>query len=199
MVLQLSDFPEGWRASSPEPADVRQDEVNTCIGLDYSGITITGEAASQEFAMGESAEIDSETRVYASTQEAETASQKYLAAFADDATVEDCFRDVLEQALGEQGDAEVGLKIGELDLGELSFTPPPGIEESKAWQIEVPFEITSGEFEGASETLYLEQVVLRQGDVRAIVRTQDEGSPFDAALRDELVRAVASRMQASPD
>ena len=149
--------------------------------------------------MGDSAEVESEARAYASTQEAATASQRYVAALADDATVEDCFRDLVEQAIKDQGQTDVGLEIGDVDLGELSFTAPPGIEEAKAWQIEVPFEITSGEFKGASQSLFLELVVLRQGDARAVVKTQDEDSPFDTGLRDELVRAVASRMQVSPN
>jgi hypothetical protein len=102
---------------------------------------------------------------------------------------EDCFQDVVEEALR----GEEGFKLGEVDVGELSFTPPD-VDEAKAWQIVIPVEITSGAGEGFSPDVYIEQVMLREGDTVASVTTQDVLTEFDEELRNQLVQTVAGRM-----
>ena len=69
MVLQLSDFPTGWRGSAPEEAD--REGFRTCVGTDLSGFTKIGEAESQDFATGDSTSASSEAIVYTDEEQAE--------------------------------------------------------------------------------------------------------------------------------
>jgi hypothetical protein len=190
IVLMLADFPNGWRASAPEKDDVSgREDLNKCIGIDYSQLTIIGEAESQDFAMGES-EASSDVSIFKTDQQAEDGMSEFSRGMSGSA-VEDCFQDLVELALmrGDVGD----VKVGEIDVGELSFTPPD-VDEAKAWQIVIPVEITSGVGKGLSPDVYFEYVTLRNGDTVAIVATEDVLTEFDSELRDELVQAVAGRM-----
>jgi hypothetical protein len=45
-----------------------------------------------------------------------------------------------------------------------------------------------------SETIYLEFAALREGNVIALLITQDVSDPFDSATRDDLLAAIAARM-----
>jgi hypothetical protein len=82
------------------------------------------------------------------------------------------------------------------DVGELSFSPPD-VDEAKAWQIVIPVEITSGVGEGFTPDVYIEQVLLREGDTVARVFTEDVLTEFDEELRNQLVQTVAGRMSES--
>jgi hypothetical protein len=75
---------------------------------------------------------------------------------------------VIERAVRAEGDNEgfKGFKLGEVDIGELSFTPPD-VDEAQAWQIVIPLESTSGAGEGLEPNFYLELVLLREGDTTA--------------------------------
>jgi hypothetical protein len=186
IVLELSDFPNGWRASPSEEVDDRISEFRECMGVDFSGVTITGEAKSQDFAMGESAQASSEARVLETDQDAADAVTEFARGMASD-VAEDCVTDLIVRAFQEQ-DADEDIEIGEVDVGELSFTPPD-IEEGRAWQIAVPIEV-----QGLSPTVYLDFVMLREGDAVAQLETEDVSDPFDPALRDDLLEALAARM-----
>jgi hypothetical protein len=189
IVLKLADFPDGWRASAPED-EGGGDDFRNCIGLDYSALTVTGEAESDDFAMGEATEVQSEALVYASDAEAETALDEFSDGLGSTA-VEDCVKDLYEDAL----EGEEDVKVGEIDVGELSFTPPPDLDEASAWQVAVPLEGPSNLGAGeVSITVYLDLIHLREGDTLVYVSTQDTVTPFDSDLRDDLLEAVASRM-----
>lgn len=84
-------------------------------------------------------------------------------------------------------------ELGEVDVGELSLTPPD-VEETSAWQLAVTVRITSGAAEGLSPTVYLDMVHLREDETVATLEAVDVLSPFDPKLRDELLQATASRM-----
>jgi hypothetical protein len=109
------------------------------------------------------------------------------------AAAEDCVQDLVEEAFKEEG----GFKLGEIDVGELSFTPLPGVDEAKAWQIVIPVEITSGVGKGFEPDVYLELVILREGDTVAVLSTQDVLTEFDRDLRDKLVQTIEGRMSES--
>ena len=189
IVLKLADFPDGWRASAPEEEDSAADEeFNKCIGTDFSGLTEIGDANSQDFATGDSTEASSEATIFKSDQQAEDGMSE-LAAGMSGSAVEDCFQDLIEEALR----GEKGFKLGEVDIGELSLTTPD-VEEAKAWQIVIPVEITSGAAEGLSANVYIELVALREGDAAATMTTLDVLTEFDPELRNQLVQTVAGRM-----
>jgi hypothetical protein len=187
-VLRLSYFPDGWRASTRDDADTSgQDEFRRCLGTDYSQLTIIGEAESDEFAEGNSTEVASEAAIYGSAAEAVTALEEF--ASGRDA-IEECVGDAIHDAAEDEDEVE----IGDVDAGELSFTPPPGVDAAQAWQIAVPFETKSGALEGFSATYYLDLILLRKGDVVLWVETQDVLTPFDSDLRDLLLSRAAGRM-----
>jgi hypothetical protein len=101
--------------------------------------------------------------------------------------VEDCISDLVKSAIA-AADSQEDYEIGEIDVGELSFTPPD-TEEERAWQIAIPVQT-----QGVSAAIYLELAVLREGDAVALVRTEDASDPFDPALRDDLLATIAARM-----
>jgi hypothetical protein len=188
ILLTLSDFPDGWRAEAAAADDEDDQEAfNECVGADYSGFTIIGEAESDDFLMGETAVASSDVAVFESGQMATQA----LAERADG--LEGDKADIcIPELLGElPGDTE----ITGAEVGELSFTPPPGVDDAAAWQFAITIQGEVGsQDEGLSVTVYADQVVFRNGDTIASVTTTDIAAPFDPELRDELVAAVAARM-----
>jgi hypothetical protein len=192
VVLQLSDFPTGWRASAAEEDDEGGEKLRECIGVDYSELTRTGEADSQDFAKGQ-AEASSTAAVFADEGQASAWMDEYTRGMTSSG-VEDCFQETIDESVSESG--ESGFKLGEVDVGQLSFTPPANVDEASAWQLAVPVEITSGAGKGLSANVYIEFVVLREGDTAAVVQTEDVLTEFDPELRDQLVAAVAGRMTA---
>jgi hypothetical protein len=191
IVLKLSDFPNDWRASAPEADDSGGDKFNQCIGVDYSGLTRIGDAESQDFAKGDSTEATSDVVIFKNEQQSVDAMSEHSEGLGGTAA-EDCVQDLVEQAVKQEG----GFKLGEIDVGELSFTPP-GVDEAKAWQIVIPVEITSGVGEGFEPNVYLELVTLREGDTVAVLTTQDVLTEFDRELRGKLVQTIAGRMSES--
>jgi hypothetical protein len=200
--LRLADFPDGWRVAAPESDDDTGREVFAeCINVDDSGLTRIGDAKSQDFfeqaPSGSATQASSAVVIFDDEQQAEDAMSKYSESFGGSAA-EDCFQDVIERAVSAEGDNEgfEGFKLGEVDIGEFSLTPPD-VDEAQAWQIVIPLEATSGVGDGLEPNFYLELVLLREGDTTARLLTQDVLQEFDHELRDKLVRAVAGRMTES--
>jgi hypothetical protein len=195
--LTLADFPDGWRVSAPESDDDTGREVfNECISVDYSGLTRTGDAESQDFFAqgGQAKQASSAVVIFDDEQQAGDAMSKYSEGFGGSAA-EDCFQDVIERAVRAEGDNEgfEGFKLGEVEIGELGFTPPD-VDEAQAWQIVIPLESTSGAGEGLEPNFYLELVLLREGDTTARLLTQHVLTEFDRDLRDKLIQTLAHRM-----
>src|SRR3954462_8359976 len=63
MLLKLSDFPDGWRASAGAQDVAGQRKFRKCIGVNYADLTLTGDATSKDFAMGESTTANSEAQI----------------------------------------------------------------------------------------------------------------------------------------
>lgn len=186
VVLQLSDFPDGWRGTPSEEEDDGGEEFRECLGVDYSTVTIIGEADSDEFAMG-TAEVSSDAAVWESEAEATKALEEFGAGMESE-SVNECLKTFIEEE-AEDDDFEVG----DVEVGELSFTPPEGVDDALAYQIAIPVESTSGESEGLSATVYLDFIEFREGDLLVGIQTLDVLSPFDSELRDELLDSLAGR------
>jgi hypothetical protein len=189
-LLKLSDLPDGWRADTPDEDQTGQDAFYRCVDIDFSALTITGEAASKDFTKGENTEVSSGATVFASDAEAEQALEEFATGMTGEKTNE-CFRDVMEKRVGGR------FEIGDVKFGELSFTPPPDLDEASAWELSVPIEVIAPEGEGSSVTAYLDLVYLRKGDTLGAVEASDVVTPFDSQLRDELVELVAQRLSAN--
>jgi hypothetical protein len=189
IVLALSDFPDGWRASpSAEESDEEQEAFNECLGADYSAFTLIGEANSDDFAMGEAATASSDAGVFESEEMAAHAVEERAEGLAGE-EVAACVIELLGDPPGED------LEVTEAQVGELSFAAPPGVDDAMAWQLEIRIQGKAGsEAEGVSVNAYSDIVLLRHGDATVQVTTTDLPTPFDPELRDELVAAVAARM-----
>jgi hypothetical protein len=184
--LKLSDLPDGWRASTPSSSDAAsQKKFRKCIGADFSKVTLMGDASSKDFAKGENATTSSQAQITETASQAMDGMRRLSRALSSAAT-KDCVR----AAIG----STPGFKVGEVDVGELKFTPPTNVDSAKAWEIVVPLEGTSGTANGLSVSVYGDFVYLRKGNVVASVSTGDVFSPLGEVLRAHLVRTVASRM-----
>lgn len=129
LLLLLSDLPDGWRGSPSEDDDEGDEESRRCLGTDYSDFTIIGEADSDEFSMGENTSVDSEATVFESETDALGSLEEFASGMRS-SKVEDCFSDAVRKEIrGED------YKLGEVDVGELSFSSPrtlmkPGLGKS---------------------------------------------------------------------
>jgi hypothetical protein len=198
MVLLLSDFPEGWRASPSEDTTAIEAKYRTCLGDDYSTLTIIGDADSRTFEIGDAAYpyASSTTSMYASEGQAQAALQEWSDGLQSDGA-EDCFRTLTEQGFTTAESRE--FKVDEVDLGDLNVPPAREVEETRAWRVARLFEVTSGESKGESATAYSDFVVLRDGASLATIEASDIYSPFLPPLRNKLVQAVADRMSEEED
>jgi len=184
--LKLADFPNGWRASTPSAEETKSNEKGRkCLGVDYSKVTLLADASSKDFAKGDNATASSEVQITKTEEQAKAGLQKLAAALAGE-KVKDCLR----KAIG----STPGYKVGEIDVGELKTSKPPGVDEGRAWEIVIPIEVTSGPSKGLSVSAYADGEFLRKGNIVAHVGTSDVLSPLDDALRAHLVRTVAQRM-----
>jgi hypothetical protein len=138
--------------------------------------------------MGETATASSEAQVFETEEMAADAIARFADAI-DSAEADACMTDLL----GEYEDESV--EITGAEVGELSFTPPSGVDDAQAWQLVINIEGKAGsQAEGVSATGYVDLVQLRSRAGVSEVTTADVFSPFDAELRDQLVAAAAGRM-----
>ena len=139
--------------------------------------------------MGETARASSQSQVF----ESERMAAEWVAEFAEALDSEEADT-CMTYLLGEFSE-DSNFEITGAKVGELSFTPPPGVDEANAWQVEAAIEGKAGsQAEGLSVTAYADFVRLRNGDVTTEVLTTDIATPFDPELRDELVAVIAGRM-----
>ena len=209
ILLELGDFPDGWRASAPESDRDESEKFWKCIGSDFSAFTITGEAVSKTFAYEgeaeseafayEDAEASSDSTVMESEDQAQGA-LKQLSNGMNSAAAEGCVREMLEKLIREEesGDgAQFGhVSVGDVSVGELNVAAPSEVAETKAWQLVVEVEATSGEAKGFSAEGHVDYVAMRHGDCVAVVNASGVLTPFDSTLRNELIQRVADRMSA---
>jgi hypothetical protein len=109
MVLELSDFPDGWRASPSTSDKDSADKFRRCIGSDFSALTIIGEAESKDFAHEDTTEASSDSTVFENENQAQDAMGQVSKGMNSPAA-EHCFRDLVEKSLSEQESSQ-GAKI----------------------------------------------------------------------------------------
>jgi hypothetical protein len=190
MLLRLSDFPEGWRASASDPVDKGvQANLQKCVGVDFSTKNVTGKAASPDFGTGQWTDASSGATIVGSPAEAQQWFEQ-AAAIWRGSKVKDCVTKLFQGVF--QGSADY--KVGEADVGELPITAPQNVEKAQGWRIMIPLEATSGANKGISVPAYIDLVTLLNNDDLALVSTLDVLTPFDPTLRDQLVKTVAARM-----
>jgi hypothetical protein len=185
LVLELTDLPPGWRASDPDERD--DADLDECSAVDLSRFTKVGDADSQDFSMGDNSEISSKVSIYATNEEAKEVLDLGAGVLTDQSQAE-CFGDSFEEELQNDPDTDQ-FEVGDAEVGELSFTPPTGVEESRAFQVVLPVEA-----EGASVDVVLEAVVLRQGNALVTLLTVGADDPLNPSVRDALAQVLAGKM-----
>ena len=182
IVLNLSDFPSGWRADLSKEEN---DSTSACINLDFSDLTLTGRADSKDFAMGDNTEATSVARIFQSTGQARGAFGK----IASEKTAQ-CLADYFETEAKKDKDLKrQDVKVGDVSVGRLSF-PSLG-DRSAAYQIALSLETKD-----ISPTVYLDLVLVQRSRANAVLLFVDVLSPFDENLKRSLSRTVARRMPA---
>jgi hypothetical protein len=165
-----------------------RDEFWACTGQDFSAFTIIGEADSGDFAMGETAEVSSEADIFESEQMAADALAEAAAGYESE-EADTCATELIPDPSDDDFD------FGAIQLDPVSFTPPTGLDEARAWQLVIPVEGASGtESEGVTVTAYGDLVALRDGDAVVLLKALDVFSPFDPELRNQLAQSIAERM-----
>ena len=175
IVLGLDDFPTGWRAEAPEE---NEGSIEDCGTFDFSDMTVTGRAESDEFASGNVSTVSSLALVF--EEDAGSAFQQV----ASDDTAE-CLRDFIERRVKE--DPPEGVTFGEISVGEISF-PMVG-EQSRAYEV-----VIEAEADGLSPNVYADLVFINVGRSLALLYFIDALTPFDNDMKVELSKKVASRM-----
>lgn len=179
--LKLSDFPDGWRVA----ALTFGWKFRRCLGAVYPDLARRAEARSDDFAHGESEYANSEVQITKHAAQAREGMERLATGMTGTGT-RDCLRDSIPKG--------PDYKVGEIHVGRLKSTPPPSIDEAKAWEIVIPVKTTSGEGKGVSSDTHIDVVFVRKGNVVGRVATWEVLSPLGEALRAHLVRAVAGRM-----
>lgn len=194
MVSELEDFPQGWQARPRQENLLSEAKIRKCLGVDYSAYTIVAEAGSKDFTNPATvSQASSSSTVFESEGEAEDAIKSFSANNGG-RSAEDCFRDVIQQALNQE-DArfETESKVLKVDVHELRLARPPEITDASAWKLATVIHDSGGLGE-MTTTDYMDFVTLRKGDSLATLRTDDTSRPADSQLLDALVEALAGRM-----
>jgi hypothetical protein len=190
MLLRLSDFPEGWRASAPDPVDKGgQANLRKCVGVDFFPQNVTGKATSPDFATGQTTDASSGATIVGSPAQAQDSFEQ-AAAVMSGPKVRDCVTKLFQGLF--QGSADY--RVGEVEVAELRITAPENVEKAMGWQFAVLLVVTSGASKGSPVIAYIDLVTLLNNDALALVSTLDSPTPFDPMLRDQLVKTVAARM-----
>jgi hypothetical protein len=193
MNLELGDFPPRWRASRAAGDTASVEESRRCLGIDFSSLTILGEADSQQFAGPSTAEVSSRATVFLGAVQAEEAVDE-LAGGMDSDAAEGCVRDRIAEGL-EGGNVDVA--VGDVSVDELSLAKPRSVDEAKAWRVSVSFDVESGAAAGQRPVSYLDYVVMRDGQRVVVLNAYEVLKPLDANLRDRLLHTLARRMSAT--
>ena len=190
LVLKRSDFTQGWRASPPEQEDEGAgEEFRRCVGVDFSEFTVTGEADSDEFSMGNSLRVSSDARVVDTERDAVDAVAEFTRGFHR-RTTNDCLGRLIAEAIKESSDRNV--EVGEVEVRQLSVAVP-AVEQAQGWEIAIPIEV-----QGSSTTVLLEYTLLREGNEVVSVQAQDVGRRPTPALGDQVLGVLAARMSQAP-
>jgi hypothetical protein len=186
MVLQRSDFPkeEGWEGSKSRGGPGRE-VFRKCIGADYSGLTIIGQADSKTFTIGPNLGASSSATVFHNEGQAEDAVKEYAGGL-ESAAAEHCFSDPFQKNLRK------GWEVGDVSVSRLSLTVPANVADVRGWHVTVPIKETSGSGKGR-QTLDYDLVLLREGQTIARLGT---GSSLGGIpeLRTVFIQALARRM-----
>ena len=180
ILLQMADLPgEGW-AVEPEDEDADDDgdgdSLPDQLKLDFSDLTVTGEAESSTYLRGLGARAQHSVRIAESEADAAAAFERI--AGSD-----------LVGALGEffQQGTDDELEVTDVSGGTAPF--PTFGDESALIQVEITIEV-----EGLSVSAFIEVALVRVDRAVSLFLFSDVLTPLPAEEKEAIVGAVAERM-----
>jgi hypothetical protein len=172
MLLEAADLGSGW-TQEPEEAD---NEESPC-DVDSDDMTITGQATTRSFTSGQATSVISDATVF---ETEEQASEAFSRLVGEDSTR--CFADELSKEIAGGGEE---VSVGDVQIDQLA--PADAGDEDAAFRLTMPLEA-----QGATLDLFLDIRAVRAGRGVGLVAFTQPQQPFDEAVEQELVEAVAA-------
>jgi len=179
IVLQPGDFPPGWTGSQHEEGGGT--DVDECVELDLSDVTVTGDADSDDFT-SETTFVISSASLFQTAEQAGSAFDHYARE-----ELARCIGDALAASAEAGGDgAEV--EVGETTVSTLSF-PALG-DRSSGYRARLTLSV-----EGEQAPLFVDFVFVQRERVLATIAFASLLQQLSQALREDLATKVAGRME----
>lgn len=190
-LLQLEDFPSGWREGEPENVDLEMEEIDECSDLAPLRTASIARSESLAFTRGEDdSEVENSVDVY----EDEATAKKVVDAFASaDATeclnafteeaVRRGFAEEQENPFGAGGPDDIEIQVGRISLD------PVG-DQVAGWQQELVLSADGFEVE-----VFGDQLIVRVGRAVTNVSFVSVFTPFFEGDREPLIEPVVSRLE----
>jgi hypothetical protein len=179
IVLQPGDFPPGWTGSPHEEGGGT--DVDECVELDLSDVTVTGDADSDDF-------TSETTFVISSASLFQTAGQ---AAQAFDGYAREelarCIGDALAES-AEAGSDGANVEVGETTVSTLAF-PDLG-DRLSGYRAALTLSV-----EGEQASLFVDFVFVQRDRALATIAFASLLQPPSKPLREDLAAKVATRME----
>lgn len=179
VVLQLGDFPAGWEGAPHEEGGGA--DVDQCVELDLSDLTVTGDASSDDFS-SETTFVISSASVFQTAEQAGQAFDRYARE-----ELARCIGDALA-ASAEAGSDGAGVEVGEATVSALPF-PALG-DRSSGYRARLTLTV-----EGEQAPLFVDFVFVERERVLVTIAFASLLQPPSKALREDLAAKVAARAE----
>lgn len=179
IVLQPSDFPAGWEGAPHEEEGGA--DVDECVELDLSDLTVTGDADSDDYS-SETTFVISSASLF---QTAEQAGQAF-ARYAREELAR-CIGDALA-ASAEAGTDEADVEVGEASVSTLS-SPAFG-DRSSGYRASLTLSV-----EGEQAPLFVDFIFIQRERVLATIALASLLQQPSKTLREDLATKVAARAE----
>jgi len=179
IVLQPGDFPPGWTGSQHEEGGGT--DVDECVELDLSDVTVTGDADSDDFT-SETTFVISSASLFQTAEQAGKAFDRYARE-----ELARCIGDALAES-AEAGSDGANVEVGETTVSTLSF-PALG-DRSSGYRARLTLSV-----EGERTPLFVDFVFIQSERALATLAFASLLQQPSKALREDLAAKVAKRME----
>jgi len=179
IVLRPGDFPAGWEGAPHEEGGGA--DVDQCVELDLSDLTVTGDADSDDFS-SETTFVISSASIFQTAEQARQAFDRYARE-----ELARCIGDALA-ASAEAGTDGADVEVGEATVTTLSF-PALG-DRSSGYRAGLTLTV-----EGEQAPLFVDFVFIQRDRVLATIALASLLQQPSKALREDLATKVALRME----
>jgi hypothetical protein len=179
IVLQPSDFPAGWEGAPHE--DGGGADVDQCVELDLSDLTVTGDADSDDFS-SETTFVISSASIFQTAEQAGQAFDRYARE-----ELARCIGDALA-ASAEAGSDGADVDVGEATVSTLAFAAFG--DRSSGYRARLTLSV-----EGEEAPLFVDFVFIQRERVLATIAFASLLQQPSKTLREDLSAKVAARAE----